>query len=456
MTTLGTIIAIENEIAQIEFLSDPPRIHDILELEDDPETLFEVASSASATTFYCYILKDSGKMTRLAKVRNTKAMLSIPIGKATLGHMFSLFGTPQDGKAFHPKESAPLFSHQQIPLDNVMTNKEILGTGLKVFDFFCPIVRGAKVGLFGGAGLGKTVLLTELIHNVVISKKNAENKPLSIFTAVGERSREAKELFESLTEAKVIDNTVVIVGQMGEKPAVRFRSAFAGATIAEHIRDDEGKDVLFFMDNVYRFSQAGYELSTLMNVIPSEDGYQPTLSSEISALHERLGSTQDASITTVEAVYIPSDDMNDASVRSTFPFLDAIVVLSRDVYSQGRFPAVDLLESTSSALTPAIVGEDHYETYIASKQLLEEAQSIERLVSLVGVNDLSPKNKEVYTRAILLKNYMTQRFFSTTSQTSLPGVVTTREKTVADVKRILHGEFDKTNPEKLLLIGNFE
>jgi F-type H+-transporting ATPase subunit beta len=273
---------------------------------------------------------------------------------------------------------------------------------------------------------------------------------------VGERSREAQELLENLKDAGVLDQTVLMIGQMGEKPSVRFRTAFAGVAISEFFRDKLGKDVLFFLDNAYRFSQAGYELSTLMNAIPSEDGYQPTLPSEIGELQERLTSTEQGSITSIEAVYVPSDDVTDLTVRSVFPFLDVIVVLSRDVYQEGRYPAIDLLASTSSTMSVEIVGQEHYDAFVESKKLLEQAVSVERLVSLVGLTELSRENQVTYIRATLLKNYMTQRFFVTEAQSGRPGVFVPIKQTVADVKRILSGEFDGFDAERFLQLGSLD
>ena len=265
-----------------------------------------------------------------------------------------------------------------------------------------------------------------------------------------------QELVENLREADALDSTSLIVLQMGENPAVRFRTAYAAVRVAEFMRDSMKSDVLFFMDNLYRFSQAGYELSTLMNEIPSEDGYQPTLPSEIGQLQARLHSTTENSITSVQAVYLPSDDITDLAVRSQFPYLDNIVVMSRDIYQQGRLPAVDLLASSSTALTAEIVGQEHYETYIEAKKLLEQAITIERLVSLVGIADLSAENQVVYARAQLLKNYMTQSFFVTAEQTGRPGCFVKRAECVADVQTILSGKLDSSDPQELLQRGRLQ
>ncbi|PWU23327.1 F0F1 ATP synthase subunit beta [Candidatus Cerribacteria bacterium 'Amazon FNV 2010 28 9'] len=449
----GTIQSIEGEVITIKTAGHhTATIHDMLRLEDDEDSRFEVFSIDSNGVMTCLVLRDSPQMKRGATVTHIGEHLHIPSGSEILGRAITLFGEPLDGKALHPKKHVPLFDRNKRDYEQVLVPHEIIETGIKVIDFFAPVLKGGKVGLFGGAGLGKTVLLTELINNIVIHH-DGDGEAVSVFTAVGERSREAHELLLNLKEAGVMDTTVLLVAQMGERPALRFRTALAGAAIAEDFRK-HNHDVLFFMDNVYRYSQAGYELSTLMNTIPSEDGYQPSLPSEIGGLHERLISTNEGSITSIEAIYMPSDDVNDLSVSSTFRYLDAIVVLSRDVYQQGRLPAVDLLASTSSALSTDRVGKEHYETYVKAKALLEEAVHIERLVQLVGTSELSKENVQVYTRSLLLKNYMTQSFAVVEKQTGKKSTPTTRTQTVKDVQKILAGELDSVDPDSLRMSGN--
>ncbi len=452
----GTVVAIKQYVVEVKFSERPPRIHEILELEDDPQVCLEVYSSASEDSFYCIALRTSTKLVRGAVVKKTGQGMMMPVGKEVLGRVLDVFGQPLDGKELVAKQTAPLFSPQLTLTDKVVVPHEVVETGIKAIDFFTPILRGGKVGLFGGAGLGKTVLLTEFINNIVIRHKSEQNQAYSVFAAVGERTREAEELVSNLAESGVIDSTSIVMGQMGENPSVRFRTAMAGATIAQYFRDEMKSDVLFFMDNVYRFSQAGYELSTLMNEIPSEDGYQPTLPSEIASLQERLVSTEKGTITSIETVYLPSDDLTDLAVRSQFPFLDTLIVLSRDVYQQGRLPAIDLLASTSSAVSPDLVGAEHYEIYIEAKKLLEQSVSIDRLVSLVGISELSPENQTVYKRASLLKNYMTQSFLVVEAQTGKKGAFVPLKQTVADVKKIMNGELDQVEAEAVLMIGALE
>lgn len=471
---VGTITALTSEVAVVTFTGYIPSIHEIVRPSDDEHGKLEVFAStntpASHTeethSFYCLILQASPHLAIGSPVASTHRHLSVPTGKEIVGRAFTLFGDPLDGKPLQHDGSTPMFAYRESHIQDIVPPSTIIETGIKALDFFAPILRGGKVGLFGGAGLGKTILLTELMNNIVVQSGTSEKKSrrddvvtrksLCVFAAVGERTREAQELLENLREAKVMDHTVLVVGQMGEKPAVRFRTAFAAGTIAQHFRDEEHMDILFFMDNAYRFAQAGNELSTLMNDIPSEDGYQPTLASEVADIHERLLSNQNGTITTIEAVYMPSDDNTDLTVQSILPFLDTSIVLSRDIYQQGRLPAIDLLNSTSSALTEEIVGKEHYDAYVQSKALLEEAVGVERLVTLVGMSELSTENKQVYTRSNLLKNYMTQNFTVASSQTGHAGKRTQRQQTVNDVIRILSGELDTVDPENLRMIGSLD
>lgn len=447
-TQQGTIIGIEQDVATVAFTNHFPDIHDLLLSEpskpDQKPILLEVVASADDNSFYCLILTRSSELRRGLKVTNTKTTLTIPVGREVLGRALNVFGDPQDNKPFEAKERRSLYQKSALPLDKISGSTEILETGIKAIDFFAPLLKGGKMGLIGGAGLGKTILLTELINNIVIS--NPQDSTVSVFSAVGERSREAQELLENVAEAGVLDKTVLVVGQMGESPAIRFRTAFAAATIAETFRDQH-QDVLFFIDNMYRFNQAGYELSAAMKTIPSEDGYQPTLPSEVGSLHERLTSSDKSSITTIEAIYLPSDDLTDYSVRSVFPYLDSFVVLSRDVYQDGRLPAIDLLSCSSSALNPDMVGQEHYELFLESKKTLEQAAQLERIVSLVGTSELSKTDQMIYQRSQVLKNYMTQSFFVAEPQSGRPGVSVPLKQTLADVAAILGGTFDETDPD---------
>lgn len=447
----GKIIAILGQIVEVEFgITHSPHIHDILYLEDDPEVRLEVYSSSARDTFYCILFSNSKKLARGKKVINSESPVKIPVGEATLGRAINLFGQVLDSKGeLKATEEMPIFN-SGVAFDDIIAPHEVLETGIKAIDFFSPILKGGKVGFFGGAGVGKTILLTEIIHNVVILNKS---ESVSVFSGVGERIREGHELYGTLEESGVLPSVSLIFGQMAENPAIRFRVAFAGVTLAEYFRDVMHKNVLFFVDNVFRFAQAGYELSTVMNSVPGEDGYQATLTSEMGQLHERLVSTDKGGITTIEAIYVPADDLTDFGVQSIFPHLDSTVVLSRDIYQEGRFPAVDLLSSTSSALNIETVGKTHYKVFIAAQSLLKKASQLERIVSLIGESELSAEDQGIYRRYQLLQNYMTQNFFVVESQSGHKGAYIKLTDTINDVQRILNGELDSVDPQKLLFIS---
>src|SRR3989344_2109621 len=451
MESKGKIISIRGQIIEVEFESNPPAIHDVLILADDPLVKMEVYSSSSSSTFYCLALTSRKKLYRGAVIAGTGESIKVPVGTGVLGRVIDIFGDPQDGgDKIHADEYRDIFL-SNIKFDDVIVPKMVLETGVKAIYFFSPILKGGKVGLFGGAGVGKTILLTEIIHNVVTVHKE---KSISVFTGVGERVREGQELYESLQQTGILPQVALIYGQMGENPTVRFRTATAGVTLAEYFRDVQKKDVLFFIDNIFRFAQAGYELATLMNAIPSEGGYQSTLPSEMASFHERLLSTKDAAITTIEAIYVPSDDLTDYAVQSVFPYLDSNVVLSRSIYQEGRFPAIDLLSSTSSALNEETVGEKHFKLLLLAQNLLKKAVSLERIVSLVGQSELSPEDQKIYKRAELIKSYMTQNFTVTELQTGKKGRSIFLQDTVEDVGHILEGKYDDFPADTFLYIGS--
>src|SRR3989338_4161101 len=451
MDNKGKIISVKGHIIEVEFESDVPSMRDVLVLEKDPDVKMEVYDSSSSSTFYCISLSSSKKLYRGATVLNTHEPIKIPVGPEVLGRVMDIFAKAQDGKGdLKGLDTKPIFA-KEINFESVVVPKEILETGIKAIDFFAPILKGGKVGLFGGAGGGKTILLTEIIHNVVTVHKE---KTVSVFTGVGERVREGQELYESLGQTGILPQVALIYGAMGENPTVRFRTATAGVTLAEYFRDVQKKDVLFFIDNIFRFAQAGYELATLMNSIPSEGGYQATLPSEMASFHERLVSTKDASITSIEAVYVPSDDLTDYAVQSVFPYLDSNVVLSRSVYQEGRFPAIDFLASTSGALNEETVGIRHFKSLLSAQNLLKKAVSLERIVSLVGQSELSPEDQKFFKRAQLVKSYMTQNFTVTELQTGKKGRSIFLQDTVDDVGAILEGKYDDYPPNTFLYIGS--
>ena len=369
----GKIIAIEGQIVTVEFKPDnSPSAKDILILKDDANYKMEVIISASESTFYCLAFMPTEELFRGALVINTKQPIQVPVGDGVLGRIINIFGDPIDGKGPVKASKKMSIYSDNFEYNSVSAHKEFLETGIKALDFFSPIVKGDKIGLFGGAGVGKTILLTEIIHNIV----NLSSKRSVVFAGIGERSREGQELYETLLDQKTLPYVSLIFGTMGDNPALRFRTAFTAATIAEYFRDQADREVLFFIDNIFRFALAGNELSMLMNTIPSEDGYQATLTSEMGSFHERLASTKKTAITTVEAIYIPNDDILDQGVQAIFPYLDSTIILSRTVYQEGRIPAIDILESTSSNLTPDIVGQEHYEAAIKAQALTKGSVNV--------------------------------------------------------------------------------
>lgn len=451
MILSGTIFSIKGHVVEVHFENDPPPIHALLFVEDLPHVLMELHSSVpdKYNTFACVLLTPNHLLRRGQKVLYSGSSLAVPVGDSVLGRIIDALGRPLDGRESEWQQTTLLRGHLTHYAD-VAVPSEVLETGIKAVDFFAPLLKGGKMGLFGGAGVGKTMLLSEILHNIVILAKSSER---AVFAGVGERSREGYELYEVLRDNSVLPYVSLVYGQMDANPAMRFLSASAAVTIAEHFRDAQEKDVLFFIDNVFRYAQAGYELATMMRSLPSEGGYQATLLSEMARFHERLVSREHGHITSIEAVYVPADDIADYAVQSIFPFLDSVLVLSRDVYQQGRSPAVDLLASTSAALTEEIVGEKHYKTAVEAQSVLKKSVSLERIVSLVGEQELSPEDRKVFRRAELIKNFMTQRFHVAKSQSHAEGVFVTREQVVASVGDILDGRYDDVPAKTFLYIG---
>lgn len=435
-------------VAEVKFWRSMPDLHQLLSLTDDPTVRLMVYSSSGQLTFYCLVLSGMENLARGAQIRNTGEVISVPVGEGVLGRVVDVFGEPADGgEVIKADKKKPLFGASPT-YETVSTHEEIWETGIKVIDLFSPLLKGGKMGLFGGAGVGKTLLLAELMHNVMTAKPGNA----SVFSGVGERTREGQELFEDLKSADLLKYVSLVYGPMGENSAVRFLTGLAGVTIAEHFRD-KGRDVLFLIDNVFRLAQAGNELATLMNSIPSEDGYQATLTSEMATFHERLVSTHEGVISSIEAVYVPSDDLLDQGVQAIFPYLDSVVTLSRQAYQEGRLPAVDILSSNSSAMTLSIVGKDHYETAVRAQSTLNKAESLERMVDLVGESELSPENQLLYKRAKKIKNFMTQGFFVAENQTGRKGTFVALADTIAGVAAILDGKMDQVSDDRFLYIG---
>ena len=450
---IGQIKQIKGQVVETEFLLNKPQIHDLLVLEGDFSVQLEVFASSGSTSFYCIIFEHAEKLHRGARIVNTQKSIQIPVGPEVLGRAMNLFGKPLDGKGEIITRDFKSIYSGETGFDRVVVSRKVMQTGIKAIDFFSPVLKGGKIGIFGGAGVGKTILLTEIIHTII---NQNPTDTVSVFAGVGERAREGQELYQALEESKVLDHVALLYGPMGENASIRFKTALASISLAEYFRDTESKNVLFFIDNLYRFAQAGNELSMLMNTIPSEGGYQPTLSSEMASLHERLFSTKETNITSFEAIYVPSDDMLDFGVQSVFTHLDANIVLSRNIYQEGRYPAINLLSSISTALKPDVVGKTHSKTVIRAEQLLKSAAGLERIASLIGESELNEKDKSTYSRARLLKNYMTQSFFVAEPQTGKKGVFVQVSATVADVEAILAGKYDTVDPNKIKQIGSLK
>ncbi len=454
MKIKGTIVGLVGSVAEVEFLDRVPALHTTLSVPEAGDVVMVVVASASSITMHCVILTPLAQVARGMTATDTSEPFSIPVGKEVLGRAFDVFGMGHDGKGALPsKRRRSLYAPISTDITDIVAPTNIIETGIKAIDFFAPMLHGGKAGMIGGAGIGKTVILTELINRLVIQKKATKDR-VAVFSAVGERSREAQELYDNFKEGKVLPYTSLVMGEMGENPAVRFHTALAGAAIAEDFREQLKKDVLFFMDNIFRFGQAGLELSTLMNTIPSEDGYQPTLQSEMGDLMQRLTSTNQGSITSFMALYVPSDDITESGVRSVFPYLDTVVVLSREIFQAGRFPAIDLLQAESVALSPDTAGKDHYDTYIRTKKLLEQTARLERIVSLVGTAELSQENQNIYARAKLIENFMTQDLFISEAEMGHTAEFVPRLETVETVRDILDGVYDHVEPDDFKYIGS--
>jgi len=451
---IGTIISIQGQVTEVKFTNSAPAVHDILVLATDPSIRMEVYSSSKVQTYFCLILSEAHAITRGAKVINTEQPIMIPAGRELLGRVIDTFGSPLDGKGpIITKDMFPIY-HATKTYSEISTMQEILETGIKIIDLFCPFLKGGKIGLLGGAGVGKTVMLTEILHNIFVLRKREDT--VSVFAGVGERIREGQELFETLGEKKVLSLAALVLGPMGSSSSIRLLTGFTAASLVEYYRDVAKCNVLFFIDNVFRFAQAGNELSVIMHMIPSEDGYQSTLASEMASLHERLISTMSNTVSTVETVYIPNDDILDPAVQSVFSHLDSIVVYSRDVYQQNLLPAIDPLASYSSALSPQTAGELHYQTARDAQALLKKAIGLDRVASLVGVEELSPEDRTIYQRAKKLRNFLTQNLFVLEAQSGVPGQYITLKTTVSDVNQILAGKYDHIPEEKFLYIGSLE
>ena len=453
-TNTGKITQIISAVLDIKFDNgELPEIYDAVEItrKNGEKLIVEVAQHLGDDTVRCIAMGPTDGLVRGMDAVATGHPIMVPVGENTLGRLFNVLGEPIDEKPaptdveYYPiHRKAPGFSEQS-------TETEILETGIKVVDLLCPYQKGGKIGLFGGAGVGKTVLIQELITNIA-----TEHGGYSVFTGVGERTREGNDLYYEMIESGVINKTTMIFGQMNEPPGARMRVGLSGLTMAEYFRDKGGKDVLLFIDNIFRFTQAGSEVSALLGRMPSAVGYQPTLQTEMGALQERITSTKNGSITSVQAVYVPADDLTDPAPATTFAHLDATTVLSRSIVELGIYPAVDPLESTSRILDPRIVGEEHYKVARGVQEILQRYKELQDIIAILGMDELSEGEKMLVSRARKVQRFLSQPFHVAEQFTGLPGTYVPLEETIQGFKEILEGKYDDIPESYFLNCGNIQ
>ena len=445
---IGKITQIIGAVLDIKFPEGQiPEINEAIEItrKNGERLVVEVASHLGDDTVKCIAMGPTDGLVRGMDAKATGAAISVPVGENTLGRIFNVLGEPIDEQPA-PTDVEYMPIHRPAPsFEEQATSSEMLETGIKVVDLLCPYQKGGKIGLFGGAGVGKTVLIQELIHNIA-----TEHGGYSVFTGVGERTREGNDLYYEMKESGVIDKTTMVFGQMNEPPGARMRVGLTGLTMAEYFRDKGGKDVLLFIDNIFRFTQAGSEVSALLGRMPSAVGYQPTLQTEMGALQERITSTKNGSITSVQAVYVPADDLTDPAPATTFAHLDATTVLSRSIVELGIYPAVDPLESTSRILDPRIVGKEHYETARGVQEILQKYKELQDIIAILGMDELSEDDKVVVNRARKIQRYLSQPFHVATQFTGMEGKYVPIAETIRGFKEILEGKHDDI-PEGLFL-----
>jgi F-type H+/Na+-transporting ATPase subunit beta len=447
-TRTGKITQIVGVVVDVEFSTDNlPAIYNALEVEiEGKKVVMEVAQHLSESTVRAVSLGSTDGLERGTDVIDTGAPISVPVGEKTLGRMFNVVGEPIDNKPAVTEQTAPIH-RTPPPLADQSGQVEILETGIKVIDLIAPMTKGGKVGLFGGAGVGKTVLIQELINNIA-----KFHSGYSVFAGVGERTREGNDLYGEMTESGVIKNTSLVFGQMNEPPGARLRVGLSGLTIAEGFRD-KGSDVLFFMDNVFRFTQAGAEVSALLGRLPSAVGYQPTLAQEMGALQERITSTREGSITSVQAVYVPADDLTDPAPATTFAHLDSTIVLNRALTEIGIYPAVDPLDSSSTILDPEIVGEEHYTVAREVQRVLQRYKDLQDIIAILGMEELSDEDKQTVARARRIQRFLSQPFFVAEQFTGNPGQYVSLKDTISGFKEILEGKHDDKPESAFYLKG---
>ena len=446
----GKIVQIIGAVVDVEFPRDEvPRVYDALIVEQD-EIMLEVQQQLGDGVVRSIALGSTDGLKRGIAVKNTGEPISVPVGKETLGRIMDVMGNPIDEAGeIGEKERMPI--HRKAPsFEEQASSNELLETGIKVIDLVCPFAKGGKVGLFGGAGVGKTVNMMELIRNIAI-----EHEGYSVFAGVGERTREGNDFYHEMKDSNVLDKVSLVYGQMNEPPGNRLRVALTGLTIAEKFRD-EGRDVLMFIDNIYRYTLAGTEVSALLGRMPSAVGYQPTLAAEMGALQERITSTKTGSITSIQAVYVPADDLTDPSPATTFAHLDATVVLSRQIAELGIYPAVDPLDSTSRQLDPLVVGQEHYDVARKVQGTLQRYKELKDIIAILGMDELSEEDKQTVARARKVERFFSQPFFVAEVFTGSPGVYVSLKDTIRGFKGIVEGEYDHLPEQAFYMVGTIE
>ena len=451
---VGKIIQVISAVLDIKFSEgNLPEINDAIEvpLKDGGKLIVEVAQHLGDDTVRCIAMGPTDGLIRGMDAIATGAPISVPVGEHTLGRMFNVLGEPIDNKpAPEVQEHMPI--HRKAPaFAEQATNTEILETGIKVVDLLCPYQKGGKIGLFGGAGVGKTVLIQEFINNIA-----TQHGGLSVFAGVGERSREGNDLYYEMKESGVLSKTSLVFGQMNEPPGARLRVALTGLTMAEQFRDGQGQDVLLFIDNIFRFVQAGSEVSALLGRMPSAVGYQPTLATEMGELQERIASTKNGSVTSVQAVYVPADDLTDPAPATTFAHLDATTVLSRKIVEQGIYPAVDPLESSSRILEADVVGEEHYEVANKVIAILQKYKELQDIIAILGMEELSDEDKATVMRARKIQRFLSQPFFVAETFTGIPGKYVPLKETIRGFKMIIDGEMDEYPESAFFNVGTID
>ena len=454
MANVGKIVSIVGVVLDVKFDNEnslPNLLNALVIKLGDKEIVAEVAQHIGDDTVRCISMSATDGLVRGMEAVDTGKPISVPVGDATLGRIFNVLGEPVD-EAPAPKNAPELPIHRQAPAYNeIGGTAEILETGIKVVDLLAPYLKGGKIGLFGGAGVGKTVLIQELINNIA-----KQHGGISVFAGVGERTREGNDLYHEMKESGVLNKTALVFGQMNEPPGARMRVALSGLTMAEYFRDEQNQDVLLFVDNIFRFTQAGSEVSALLGRMPSAVGYQPTLATEMGALQERITSTKRGSITSVQAVYVPADDLTDPAPATTFTHLDAKTVLSRQIASLGIFPAVDPLESTSRVLDPKIVGDEHYEVARGVQSILQRYKELQDIIAILGMDELSDEDKLIVARARKIQRFLSQPFTVAEQFTGFQGKYVPVKETIRGFKEILEGKHDDLPESAFLFVGSID